>query len=255
MYTAEGFLIAADGRSRMDGQILSDTNQKIFPINQTDRSLAYAFSGSIRMTDIEDSSIIHFDFHKEAEKVIASLEMSRFNDLESYAKKIGRRLYDALEKVNSVGRIRLIRRPTDHSAIVACLFIVGYYSGKPSGMVTEFPVQQEVLSRPTIRPIELSPGYDPPVMSGSAKIADLIFDTDDPMFARYRVPRIHIPGAVTISEVSEVARNYILACTDPTALSIDEEYCLQIGGHTHMAKITPFSGFEWVEPPVTAQPS
>ena len=87
-----------------------------------------------------------------------------------------------------------------------------------------------------------------------AWFAELIFDTDDPRFVNYRVPQINIPDAVTVAEVVEVARKYILACSDPAALSIDQEYCSQIGGHVHMAKITRVEGFQWVEAPVTTRP-
>jgi hypothetical protein len=70
IYTHEGFVIGADGRRRRtgDGAIISDTVQKIFPIEEAGRSLAYAMAGVTQIPS-EDSEIL-FDFIVKAREAI-----------------------------------------------------------------------------------------------------------------------------------------------------------------------------------------
>ena len=63
------------------------------------------------------------------------------------------------------------------------------------------------------------------------------------------MPQINAPENVTLSEVADIARKYILACSDPASMKLDNKHCAGIGGHIHMAKITPEEGFEWIVPP------
>jgi len=81
LYTSEGFLIASDGRMRMDGVVKSDSMTKIFRIAQPGRSLFYAFGGSVGLTDKDDPEIILFDFRDEAIKIIESLTRKQHPDL------------------------------------------------------------------------------------------------------------------------------------------------------------------------------
>lgn len=78
-------------------------------------------------------------------------------------------------------------------------------------------------------------------ISGSEVVADLLFQTTDPRFSVYRV---NAP-TYTLAKATDIARNYILACCDPVALQIDPN-CADIGGHIHMAIITPAEGFRWI---------
>jgi hypothetical protein len=86
-YTSDGFLIAADGRARINGSVSSDMTTKIFHISEPNRSLAYAFGGSVALTDKDDSGIILFDFRDEAVQAIRSLKKTWYDDLPTYAKK------------------------------------------------------------------------------------------------------------------------------------------------------------------------
>src|SRR4051794_11315509 len=53
-YTSQGFLIAADGRARGNGTVLTDCMTKIFSISKPPISLAYAFGGTVALTDKDD---------------------------------------------------------------------------------------------------------------------------------------------------------------------------------------------------------
>jgi hypothetical protein len=53
--------------------------------------------------------------------------------------------------------------------------------------------------------------------------------------AQYRNP----DSPVTLQDAIDAARSYIAACSDPIAVEIDKANCQGIGGHLHMAAITP----------------
>ncbi|MFY9560128.1 MAG: hypothetical protein WAQ52_07830 [Terriglobales bacterium] len=252
MYTSEGFLVAADGRSRLDGKLLSDTTQKIFPIKQSGKWLAYALGGEVGLTDRDNAHEVLLDLREEMAQGVRSLEMSSYSDLAFYGKKLSGRLRDAVVRVQAGGRATPFRASEgkDEPAAVACLLMGGYFERKPSWITVQFSHQNQRLLQPLIKEMELDKGYVPSVTYGSKEVGDLLFSTDDPRFARYRVPRKNLPDDVTLSEAAEVAKNYILACSDPEAMKIDEKHCAGIGGHIHIAAVTPALGFEWIIPPV-----
>jgi len=250
-YTSEGFLIAADGRKRVNGEKRDDETVKIFRIAEAGRSLAYAFGGSVAFTDRENSDHILFDFRDEILKVIKSLRMTNHRSLKSYAGKIAVRLHEGLAKALTNERMEHLKDEgtVEQPALIACLVLTGYYEKAPSWIAIRFLHRKQTLIEPEIRSMPLVKGYRPPMVYGSQIVAERIFDIDDPAFAQHRVPKVHDAENVTLEEVSEAAKKYILACADPEAMKIDPQTCAAIGGHVHIAKVTAGNGFEWLVPP------
>jgi hypothetical protein len=145
--------------------------------------------------------------------------------------------------------------PLKKDSLVAALFLAGYYAKIQSAVVVQFRHEEQLLLSPSVRLVGLDKGYAPLMTYGSEVVRQQLFLTDNKEFSPYRVPRPNAPDNVTLSEVEDIARNYILACADPEAMKIDAEHCAGIGGHIHMAKVTPQNAFEWVVPPVTASPT
>jgi hypothetical protein len=61
---------------------------------------------------------------------------------------------------------------------------------------------------------------------------------------------IPIPELATHKSMTAIIQTftfdgYIAACSDPIALELDE-FCHTIGGHIHVATVTPDHGFRWV---------
>src|SRR5881396_1161559 len=76
VYTKHGFVIGADGR-KLGGEIertkvISDTAQKIFPIENPGRSLAYAMCGTVGIDDIKGQTLA-IDLTVEVEKAAKNL--------------------------------------------------------------------------------------------------------------------------------------------------------------------------------------
>jgi hypothetical protein len=54
---------------------------------------------------------------------------------------------------------------------------------------------------------------------------------------------------ISLWDAAKVGENFILACDSDDGLKIDSE-CRRIGGHIHIAAITP-TCFCWLKPPAT----
>jgi hypothetical protein len=72
-YTSAWFLIAANGRRRVNEEKRGDDTTKIFQITEPGKSLAYAFGGTVAFTDKENEDSILFDFRDEILKTIKSV--------------------------------------------------------------------------------------------------------------------------------------------------------------------------------------
>ena len=55
----------------------------------------------------------------------------------------------------------------------------------------------------------------------------------------------------SLDDAKDFLTGYIAACSSDIARELDYESWKYIGGHTHVAKITPKNGFEWMIPPLT----
>jgi hypothetical protein len=128
------------------------------------------------------------------------------------------------------------------------LFFDGYHQGEPASVRARFYHNDQRPSKTEVVIEDLAHSR----IYGSAVIANLVFNSDDPRFADYRRRdrnvRIDLPEAI------QIAKNYFRACADPVARSIDERSCSSIGGHVHIAQITHTHGFSWVIPPKEGGP-
>ena len=149
-YTSEGFLVAADGRMRSEGAVLSDSVTKIFSISAPNVSLAYAFAGSVAFTDKKDPSSILFDLREEAVKVIQSLRPEDYDDLTSYAGAFSRQLYDRLVAAK---QNESMERFKEEQPYIAYLFFAGYFAGQASWVTAEFLRDGQTPLLPVVRPM------------------------------------------------------------------------------------------------------
>jgi hypothetical protein len=80
------------------------------------------------------------------------------------------------------------------------------------------------------------------------KVWGMLEDPQDQTFASYKVS-LPAPENITLLDGLKDAKSHIQVCYDPKAREIDKKTCAHIGGHIHIATITP-DGFQWVIPPV-----
>ena len=105
LYTADGFVIAADGLSVDDHGKAIRNNQKLFCVNDPSRKLAYGLTGAaVRINDPTDS-FVALDLTKESQKIADALADKTTVDLLTYVKKFGFRLHKKINDAKNCGRI------------------------------------------------------------------------------------------------------------------------------------------------------
>ncbi len=254
-YTSEGFLIAADGRARDEhGKKLSDSRQKIFPITDSNRALSCVIYGVPRITHPTDETRVIVDLVSEASSAIKSLSNSKASNLRSYTLKFSRLLHKVLLDAGKNNKgIRLYptmnhyaEEPGTH--VISYVFFDGYYKNNPGRVNAVFFHRDQRLHAPNLDRQPLQEGYR---IDGSALVADALLRPDfDERLSAYRTPAMEKPKDFTLAEAAEVATNYIRACDSDVGREIDPVVCPGIGGHTHIATITPTDGFKWLIPPL-----
>ena len=95
--TLEGYALAADGRStgNIDGTILTDSAQKIFPIETADGTLAYCVCGTVNVIS-DDRLRVVVDIAEQIRKSAESLANRRTESLAGYVTHLFRPVCKAL---------------------------------------------------------------------------------------------------------------------------------------------------------------
>lgn len=238
-YTRSGFVIAADGRSQNFDSITGtyrpdgDKHQKIFPLLGAGRILACAITGSAVAS--EDNS---FNLSVEIERQQKRLATKYFPNLRGYLGALGFKLKKAYEKATETCLNRKSQLDEDESDdVLARLIVMGYVAGHPSSRCVEFIFESKGKVALNMLRNDNQPGI--PALFAPKSIGNVI--DCDPRFAEYRLP---FGFEMPIEQASAVVRRRIEACASTLAAEI-EPLCSGIGGHIHIASITP-SGFDWV---------
>jgi hypothetical protein len=256
-FTPEGFVIAADGldTGAENGAVLTKDAQKIFPIESPCGSFAASICGAARIADDAQRDIA-VDINAELIKSFNSLRHRKTRNLLGYANRLAPPIYTAMRSAVESGLIRSY--PTlfdsvvgERGSTITRIMLDGDDGGHPSSVTIRFFHENGVLAEPEIQPQELLCGMHRAY--GSDVIAQIIFGPDDErlaihkgtrMFETYRVPWL-FADEVNLQNAVERSNRYIEACSDPEAASMDP-FCARMGGHIHIATVTPREGFQWV---------
>jgi hypothetical protein len=247
--TPEGIVIAADGlESSSFFQVKKLQLQKIYPVHNL--PLAYAIFGSTGAQILRPSKVV-IDLVEEANKAEESLRGRVFDDLALYAKHFAQPIQEAL--LAKIGDDSTMGYPTYHEPVepgqtVMHIFFFGYYRGLASTVDLRIFHRNHILAEPSVAAIDVDIG-SPPWIRGSVIIAKLLFESDDQRFSAYRRPFPDNPAELTIGKAAEIAGGYIRACSSNVGREADPDVAISIGGHIHIAKITPLEGFQWIIPP------
>jgi len=258
-YTAEGFVIAADGRARgtEDGKTKFEKVQKIFPIGSgRNPLLVYSISGSPTIPS-RDATEVAFNFVEKINAAAQVFSERRANNLFDYAKRVGGAVHQALKDAKMVGLLDYPESetldPSERGSTIARVLIDGYYKGVPSRMKMRFFHEHQVLARLEVLQQELAAGTQ--WAQGSEKVFELMFgahgESTSNTFSAYErrsVELVFHPNE-TLRIHAQMAHAYISACSGPEALAIDPKTCEGIGGDIHIVTITPKEGIQWVVRP------
>ena len=247
LYHLPGFVIGADGRETQgsDHHLANESTQKVFPLIDGNNILAYSFCGSTRYTsDSGDETI--WNLADDVRTAAQSLSGHRSRTLHEYAEKLATEINLVFRKAKTNGKISEypIEAGTYKSdAVIAELFLDGFYSGVASRAAVKFLHRNQELMPPAVHLCPLDKmGWE---VNGPCKIAGLFFDDQDLTFIKYRKPGWLLSPA-SFNDVTAVIDGFIRACSSPEAQALDPTAQFLVGGHTHIAIVTP-EGFRWAK--------
>jgi hypothetical protein len=241
-YNQLGFAIAADGnqlwqdRQSYDAGIRDsehDHEQKIFGIQTEHVALGYVIRGDIAGRGRS------FDLAAELRSQLAILSSKDLLTCEQLLKSLAIGLEAQIEM--AVHDRRLEELPATQ------IDFAGYFNSQPCWMELQFhPFYNQVAGRLyEIYPKALYPGAC--FISGSLIVGELI-RRGDPRFMRFCA---QFDPEQSMKDAAGYVNGYIEACCSPEALLVDPG-CEGLGGHIHVATVTPEHGFDWVVPPIDA---
>jgi hypothetical protein len=252
--TIGGFIVGADGRMRLHEQDRNtadaatlkketDKAKKISAIVNSGRTLAYAIRGFVKDTH-------GFNFWETMEEQIRSLAILDFDDCFKYVEDLGEKMNRAMNEAKQAGAIDQFpedRRIKDGAAWeVTDVFFPGYFKTDPCLVVIKFLHYDQISEFRLLQP----PPWLP-ILCGSEIVKAAMYDSNGnplpgSLFAEHTRCLSHHP---TLREGEEYIKGYIEACSSPLALEMDAKTCQNIGGHIHIAEVTP-AGFRWRIPPL-----
>lgn len=240
-YTREGFVIGADGmrRDQRTGKVLDLKAQKIFLVEDEKVRLAYAWAGVTHLLDPQDQPV--FVFANETASAASNARAhGHFGD---YVTALCKEIVRNLVRVQRSGRLShglpTARRTELGEEQIAQLLLVGYFRGRPCRARVQVNHVAQTLIEPAI--VEIHDGSVPSdfcMFSGSVEIYD----------------QMVADGTMTepksLQDAAKLTRDYLQRCINNQNRLED---CRDIGGHIHIAAITP-GDFRWIVAPEQDQP-
>jgi hypothetical protein len=139
------------------------------------------------------------------------------------------------------------RLPMSAGETILRVYFQGYRDGFPSSVVARLFHEHGKLAEPEVTNEPLQPMHF--VDSPMPRICHIVLeDKEKPTLAAYRQPDIEMT-ACTLELAIKRSHAVILAHADPEAIALDP-LCQRVGGHIHIATITPSKGFKWVIAPI-----
>lgn len=216
VYTPDGFVIGADGLAidSVSGEA-SKNVRKILTLENGSTRLAYAWTGTTQTFDRNGKC--HYDLDTLSMAVVPLAVRSV--DFPAFLTFVCASLQKGLPQIENCPKTELAR-----------VRFVGYFQGIPcSGNIVI--AHSSGLLTPRSDQVSVPASYHKRVFSGAQSV-----------FSKYSN---WVPDSE--SQAIDFVRSYIQECIDSS-----EPDCAAIGGHLHIAKITP-SCLSWVLPPVSVK--
>jgi hypothetical protein len=252
-YTEEGFIIGADGLSTgNDGRVITKTMQKIFQLGSAPLALSFFGTGRLGVSDDANSHEILFDFISELRREAQATSARRFQDLQNYMTRIAirvqKRLVAALPRRKGPLPSFPSSEPEDYGKTILIAFLDGYHENRPGRVRLRFCHENNVPFIPHLMTEPLLTNRF--TFQGITEVAQMMNERD-PRLSHYSGGFENSPFSPRLTKEVVFSRSVIDACGGPEAALIDPERAAAIGGHTHIAVITPDRGFQWAIEPIS----
>jgi hypothetical protein len=250
MFTGSAFAVAADGNQLVSNppnfipdMSIGETDraQKIFGGEGMDFAVAYILRGQVATASRT------FDASIEMQREMTSLFSKRFPGPRELVTTAMKGLYRRMWLARESGRLPCF--------VGLEIPFVGYFRGEPFCLNAEFYPSGHYEVRGQALDGWLF------AFSGSPIIAKLMEAGDERIAHRVKGP----DDLPSLQDAIDATRAYIEACSSKFGLEVDPENCRGLGGHIHIATLTPprrpswlgrvmrgespSGGFKWAIPP------
>jgi hypothetical protein len=251
VFTGNGFAVAADGLRRdLDGNEILANQQKVFKIEGAAGS---AFAFCLTGATYFQNGTASFDVSSELQQIADRLAPKQYDSSFRYIEAFAKALLATFRVGQRDGRIGEFRDFGKGNMIVRVLF-AGYYSSKPFMAIIELHRIGQDIQDPAKQFQEFSPNETKIEISGSEAVQQSLLSPDDLTFPEHESKSwktVRSRRPISVDEAVELAQTYIAACASDAGRKMDAD-CFSIGGHIHVATITPEKGFAWLIPPIPA---
>jgi hypothetical protein len=253
-YTDQGFVIAADGRqmNTYTRAVISDEVQKVFPVKSSIGVFAMSFWGHDGLESPEAGATLSLT--QLSMRCVKSLESRKTSNAIGYAHRLTRCMSKSIRSfcsghpLNPVERLKP-NQPNEIGDTICSLGLDGYENdGRPVSIDMRFYHAAGDLREPEVMLVNpIYVGFHR-ISAPCAAIVNILWMSDgDQRLSAYR-GQLKYAENLTLEDAIDRSKSFISAHGDPEALAIDEDCCF-VGGHIHIATITPTDGFKWKIPP------
>jgi hypothetical protein len=255
MFASGGFALAADGnqlwgdkptRTAAIRAIETDSAQKVFGIEAGDVVLAYIVGGSVANEDRT------FDAAAELSRTAESIAKKRLTTPKAFVAAVGAAMEATIDELVQLGRLQCWPRLD--------IPFIGFFASHPFYLTLYF---YHVPYPSGLHHVILGQAFDDWLFaySGSEIVGQMLQRSDARIAHRIKSPDEH----PSLQDAVDMTRGYIEACSSPLGLEVDPDNCQGLGGHIHVATVTPVQrpswfarhfrgavasgGFTWVIPP------
>jgi hypothetical protein len=229
-YTPDGFVIGADGLRRdTNGKVVTEAARKLYGIRVRDWVLVFAWAGKTHLLD--QSGNVVFDFATTSQELLHAIGREPISDFPQL-----------LARFCDVMFVQLLAkfgpRNSGNSNIltpgeISTALMVGYFKGEPSS--GEISVRHN------------GAGFEKPIVQRLDLRSINIFSGSRAMFNIFRPNGEFKKEELTsVNDGVKLVREYIELCVRHRNSEPD---CADIGGHIHIAKVSP-RGVLWIDQPI-----
>lgn len=234
-WTNSGLVLGADGLKYdlVAKRAVGTDSQKVFEIPGL--PAAYAMYGEIGIGDNNPDTPILLDLSQEIKKFLDLGDYSLSFDFFAYANRIAANLYQSIAATKDRGAIWGGNQESiTPERVIARIILCGFFDGTPMEINIRFEHLNQRLLPPRVFPVDLQRSN--PEVFGSFPVMQRFF----------RQPE---SPDLSLLEAAKKIERYVQFCDSERGWKLDPIMCRTIGGHIHIAAITP-RGFQWLKPPI-----
>jgi hypothetical protein len=236
--TPYGIIIAADGRVRLDEESKAvasremldqetDCAVKIFEINRDDSRLAFAMAGDLADNDFS------FDLRQKGRQAAEKLAGESFGTSQEFIERLASEL---VLEINEAKHFPKNHR-ADGAWLIGHVVFAGYFGEAPFITVAILN-HDEIESHYNVMTIPH------PLLYGSADVGHDMYSIRETRLvpkedSKFRQWQVRLSDKPSPNEMQRFCCGYIEACKSAVAPEMDKSIRKLIGGHIHVALVTP----------------